>query len=185
VLKKLDEIAKAVSLCRKCPLHRERRLPVPGEGATSPEIMFVGEAPGFEEDCAGRPFVGAAGELLTRMIEAMGYKREQVFIANIIKCRPPANRTPYPDEISQCLPYLNEQIRILKPRVIVALGATAAKAFWGQETSISKVRGRFMSYMGIPVMPTYHPAFLLRSPAFKKEAWADLLKVLTFLGRKI
>lgn len=183
IVNKLEKIAKAVSICRKCSLYKERKRPVPGEGCYNPDIMFVGEAPGFEEDCAGRPFVGAAGELLTRMIEAMGYKREEVFIANVIKCRPPANRTPYPDEVAQCLLYLNEQIAILKPRVIIVLGATAAKAFWGTEISISKIRGQFMTYMNIPVMPTYHPAFLLRSPAHKKDAWIDLRKVLAFLGK--
>lgn len=180
---KLEEIVQAVSICKKCSLYKERKRPVPGEGCYNPDIMFVGEAPGFEEDCAGRPFVGAAGELLTRMIEAMGYKREDVFIANVIKCRPPGNRTPYPDEVSQCLPYLNEQIAILKPRVIIALGAAAVKAFFGKEVSISKIRGRFMTYRNIAVMPTYHPAFLLRSPAHKKDVWADLRKVLSFLGR--
>lgn len=179
----LDGIAKQIASCRKCSLHAGRTRVVPGQGSNHPEVMFIGEAPGQEEDQQGLAFVGAAGQLLTKMIAAMGYSRENVFIANVVKCRPPANRKPMPDEMETCLPYLREQIRLLKPNVIVALGATAVVGLLKVDTGITKLRGNWMSFEGIPVMPTYHPAYLLRCPAAKSEVWKDLRQVLKRLGR--
>jgi len=145
--------------------------------------MFVGEAPGAEEDQAGQAFVGAAGQLLTRMIQAMGLTREAVFIGNILKCRPPQNRTPLPHEMEACRSYLLSQIVVLKPKVIVALGATAVRGLLGLETGITKLRGRWLSLNGIDVMPTFHPSYLLRNEAAKKLVWEDLKAVLARLGR--
>ena len=180
----LAQIARAVAGCCRCSLHKARTQAVPGQGTPHPDILFVGEGPGAEEDEQGLAFVGPAGQLLTKMIEAMGYRREEVFIANVVKCRPPANRTPLPEEIEQCLPYLTEQIAILKPKVIVALGATAVKGLLNPTVGIMKLRGNWMSFEGIPVMPTYHPAYLLRYPSAKKEVWLDLQEVLKRLGRE-
>lgn len=146
--------------------------------------MFIGEGPGADEDRQGLAFVGKAGQLLTRIIEAMGFTREQVFIGNIVKCRPPGNRTPFPDEMAACLPFLEEQIQLLKPRVIVALGATAVRGLLGLEMGITRLRGKWLSYRGIDVMPTFHPAYLLRNPAGKKEVWEDMKAVLERLGRE-
>jgi DNA polymerase len=146
--------------------------------------LFVGEAPGFAEDQKGLAFVGKAGQLLTKMIEAMGYTRDQVFIGNIIKCRPPNNRTPLPDEMETCMPYLRQQIEILKPKVIVAMGATAVKGLLGLQEGITKLRGTWLSFEGTEVMPTYHPAYLLRNESAKKDVWNDLKAVLKRLGRK-
>ncbi len=180
----LQEIADQVAACRKCPLHKERTRTVPGQGNAHPDIMFVGEGPGRDEDQQGLAFVGRAGQLLTKIIEAMGYTRDQVFIGNIVKCRPPGNRPPLPDEMAACIPYLKQQIALLKPRVLVALGATAVKGLLETETGISKLRGKWMEYEGIPLMPTYHPAYLLRNPAGKKDVWEDMKVVLTKLGKK-
>jgi uracil-DNA glycosylase len=179
----LRGISLAVAECRKCPLHATRRKAVPGQGCLSPDILFVGEAPGEDEDRQGLAFVGAAGQLLTRMIEAMGYTREQVFIANVLKCRPPDNRTPMPDEMEACAPYLRAQIRLLKPKVIVTLGAVATKGLLGLTTGITRLRGKWLSFDGIQVMPTFHPAYLLRMPSAKRDAWEDLQAVLKRLGR--
>ena len=138
----LEEIAAHVSTCGNCPLHEGRTNTVPGEGnATSPEIMFVGEGPGVDEDTQGRPFVGKAGQLLTKMIEAMGYQRDQVYLTNVVKCRPPNSRTPLPEEMEQCLPYLQQQIHLVKPKVIIGLGATAIKGLLGKTTGIMRLRG--------------------------------------------
>jgi DNA polymerase len=145
--------------------------------------MFVGEAPGEDEDVQGLAFVGKAGQLLTKMIQAMGCTREEVFIGNILKCRPPNNRTPLPDEIEICLPYLKAQIAILKPKVIVALGATSVRGLLKLETGITRLRGKWLSFEGIDLMPTFHPSYLLRTPSAKKEAWEDLKAVLARLGR--
>jgi DNA polymerase len=183
--KALREIASRVDACTQCSLHETRTNVVPGQGAAAPEIMFIGEAPGADEDKQGLAFVGRAGKLLTKMIEAMGYAREQVFIGNILKCRPPENRTPMPDEMATCLPYLKEQIAVLKPRVMVALGGTAVKSLFDVQTGITKMRGTWLSFEGIDVMPTYHPAYLLRNPAAKREVWEDLQAVLRHLGRPI
>jgi len=180
----LQTIADEVAACRKCPLHAGRTRTVPGQGSAHPEILFVGEGPGAEEDRQGVAFVGRAGQLLTRMIEAMGFSREQVFIANVVKCRPPGNRTPLPEEMAACLPYLREQIALLKPNVIVTLGATAIKGLLHTDTGITRLRGKWVSFEGVDVMPTFHPAYLLRYPKFKKEAWDDLQAVLRRLGRE-
>lgn len=183
----LDEIAAAIRTCSECHLAATRTKAVPGVGnGVSPDILFVGEAPGADEDLKGEPFVGRAGQLLTKMIAAMGYTRDQVFIANILKCRPPQNRTPTPDEMRVCIPYLRRQIALVKPRTIVALGATAYKGLSGEdEASISNVRGVWHSFDGIPLMPTFHPAYLLRCPTAKRAAWEDLQKVLVRLGKPI
>lgn len=178
----LQKIAKVVAGCKKCSLHKTRTNTVPGQGAIHPEIMFVGEAPGADEDEQGLAFVGRAGQLLTKMIEAMGYKREEVFIGNILKCRPPDNRPPEPEEMEMCLPYLKAQIAVIKPKVIIALGATAVKGLLNL-TGITKLRGHWLSFEGIDLMPTYHPAYLLRNPPAKKEVWEDLQTVLKKLGR--
>lgn len=180
----LADIARRVAACTTCPLSRSRTRTVPGQGATAPEIMFVGEGPGYDEDQQGLAFVGRAGQLLTKIIEAMGLRREDVFIGNIVKCRPPGNRTPLPDEMQACLPYLKEQIAILKPKVIIALGATAVRGLLDVTTGITRLRGQWLLYEGIDVMPTYHPAYLLRSPAGKKDVWDDMQAVLARLGRK-
>ena len=146
------------------------------------ELMFVGEGPGEQEDLQGRPFVGKAGELLTRMIEAMGLRRENVYIANIVKCRPPGNRDPEPDEVEACLPVLLEQIRRVRPRVIVSLGRVSAQTLLGTSTPVSRLRGNWHRFQEIDLMPTFHPAYLLRSPEKKKEAWLDLQAVMKKLG---
>lgn len=156
---------------------------VPGQGNLHPEILFVGEAPGVDEDRQGIPFVGEAGQLLTKMIEAMGLSRADVFIANVIKCRPPDNRKPAPDETAACLPYLREQIALLQPKVIVALGAVATHALLGVDTKIGDLRGQWQRYETIDLMPTFHPAYLLRAPTAKHQVWADLQSVLKRLGR--
>jgi DNA polymerase len=178
----LDTIAQAISTCRKCGLCEGRTNTVPGEGTPKPRIMFVGEGPGADEDAQGRPFVGRAGKLLTKMIEAMGLQREDVFIANIVKCRPPGNRVPTPEEMATCMPYLKAQIALLKPEVIIALGATSVKGLLGQDDiKITKMRGTWQKLDDIDLMPTLHPAYLLRNPPAKKDAWEDLKTVLKHL----
>ncbi|MBN1557113.1 MAG: uracil-DNA glycosylase [Lentisphaerae bacterium] len=179
----LDRIAAQVAQCTRCALHKTRTRTVPGQGSAHPDILFVGEAPGYDEDRQGKAFVGRAGQLLTRMITAIGYTREQVFIGNILKCRPPNNRNPAPQEMETCLPYLREQIGLLKPKVIVAMGATAVKGLLNTQTGITRLRGTWHSFERIPVMPTFHPAYLLRNPAAKHEAWDDLQAVLRKLGK--
>ncbi|MBQ9726938.1 MAG: uracil-DNA glycosylase [Kiritimatiellae bacterium] len=181
----LAAVAAAVAGCGACALAATRTKAVPGEGnGTGPDVMFVGEAPGADEDLQGRPFVGRAGQLLDKMIAAMGYARADVFIANILKCRPPGNRTPTPDEMSVCIPFLKRQIALVRPKAIVALGATAWRGLSGDPgASISRVRGIWQSFEGIPVMPTFHPAYLLRCPSAKRTAWEDLKLVLARLGR--
>jgi DNA polymerase len=183
--KTLDEIAGQIRVCSACPLHTSRKNTVPGEGNPNrPDILFVGEGPGADEDDQGRPFVGAAGQLLDKMIAGMGYKREDVFIANIVKCRPPGNRVPLPEEMIACVPYLKAQIALIKPKIIVALGKTAVQGLLQQDVAITKFRGTWCRYEGIALMPTYHPAYLLRSPGKKGEAWADLKAVLAKLGKE-
>ena len=180
----LAEIAGRIAACKRCPLHQSRTRTVPGQGSTSPEILFIGEGPGADEDRQGLAFVGRAGQLLTKIIEAMGFTRDQVFIGNIVKCRPPENRTPLPEEMQACLTYLREQIALLKPKVIVAMGATAVKGLLDVQAGITRLRGQWMSYEGIDLMPTFHPAYLLRNPAGKREVWEDMKAVLTRLGRQ-
>ncbi|MCK5849835.1 MAG: uracil-DNA glycosylase [Kiritimatiellae bacterium] len=180
----LKTIEKAIVSCKKCGLHETRTKVVPGQGSAHPEIMFIGEAPGADEDKQGQAFVGRAGKLLTKMIIAMGYSRDEVFIGNILKCRPPANRKPMPDEMDTCMPYLKQQITALQPKVIIALGATAVQGLLQTSTGISKLRGIWTTFEGIPFMPTYHPAYLLRNPSAKKDVWNDLKAALKHLGRK-
>ncbi len=183
--KTLDEIAGQIRTCNACPLHTARKNTVPGEGSPNqPDIMFIGEGPGADEDTQGRPFVGAAGQLLDKMIGAMGYKREEIFIANIVKCRPPGNRVPLPEEMTACTPYLKAQIALIQPKIIVALGKTAVEGLLNERVAITRMRGTWRTYEGIDLMPTFHPAYLLRSPGKKREVWADLQAVLAKLGKK-
>ena len=168
--------------CTRCKLAGGRTTLVFGVGNPAAELMFVGEGPGADEDLQGEPFVGKAGQLLTKMIEAMGFRREQVYIANVVKCRPPGNRNPEPDEIEACEPFLRGQIGAIRPRVIVALGKFAAQTLLRDTTPITKLRGRWMAYEGVKLMPTFHPAYLLRSPDEKKKAWEDLQLVMQELG---
>ena len=182
----LARLEAQASVCVKCgELSRCRHSVVFGVGNPRAEIMFVGEAPGHDEDMQGEPFVGRAGELLTKIIAAMGYKREDVYIANVLKCRPPQNRTPLPDEVTNCLPYLLSQIELIQPKVIVALGATAVRALLDVQLGITKMRGHWYTFGDIPIMPTFHPAYLLRNPPAKKEVWEDMKAVLEKLGRKV
>lgn len=181
----LEAIREDIGDCTRCKLHTlGRQQVVFGVGSPRAELMFVGEGPGADEDVQGVPFVGRAGQLLTKMIEAMGFTRDQVYIANVVKCRPPENRNPEPDEIASCEPFLFRQIESIKPKVIVALGAFAAKTLLRSEEPISKLRGRVFDYHGAKLIPTFHPSFLLRSPNQKKFAWDDLKKALAVMGRE-
>ena len=179
----LASIAAEIAACETCPLAATRKNVVPGQGALKPDIMFIGEGPGADEDEQGLAFVGRAGQLLTKMILAMGYTREQVFIGNIVKCRPPGNRVPTPEEMEGCLPYLKRQIAVIQPKLIVCLGATAARGLVNEALPIGKARGQWREFEGIPVMLTFHPAYLLRDPRKKVETWADLKSVLARLGK--
>jgi len=173
--------------CQKCPLSQERKIAVPGEGNSEAELMFVGEAPGHDEDVQGKPFVGRAGQLLTKIINAMGYQRQEIYITNVIKCRPPQNRTPYKKELEQCTPYLLEQIEMIDPKVIVALGKVAADFFIESELSMSLLRGNFYEFKKIRVMPTFHPSYIIRNEGnreIKKMVWEDMKKVMAVLGKK-
>lgn len=180
----LAEIRTDLGECTRCKLHAQgRRQIVFGVGSAAAEIMFVGEAPGADEDEQGVPFVGRAGQLLTRMIEAMGLRRDEVYIANVLKCRPPGNRNPEPDEIQTCQPFLFRQIAAIEPKVVIALGAFAARTLLETAEPISKLRGRVFDFRGARLIPTFHPSFLLRSPGYKREAWEDLKTALGVLGR--
>ncbi len=183
--KNLETIETEVVSCHKCDLSKTRTNTVFGVGSNNARLMFIGEAPGANEDKEGEPFVGRAGKLLTKMIEAMGLRRDEVYIANILKCRPPGNRDPLPSEVELCEEYLISQIEAIKPEVIVALGAVSAKTLLKTKDPISRLRGEFHSYHGAPLLPTFHPAYLLRNPPAKKEAWADLQMVLRKLGMPI
>jgi len=178
----LERISQDVAACTQCDLARTRTRVVPGQGAADARIMFVGEAPGADEDQQGLAFVGRAGKLLTRMILAMGLDREQVFIANVLKCRPPGNRDPQPAEVSCCLPFLKRQIALIRPDILVALGGHAMKNLLAVDTSVGRMRGRVHDYDGTPLVVTYHPAYLLRSPDMKRAAWEDLQLTLRHLG---
>ena len=167
--------------CTRCPLHRTRRNLVFGEGSPGAKLVFVGEAPGEEEDKQGRPFVGRAGQLLTKIISAMGLAREDVYICNILKCRPPGNRNPKEDEIATCEPFLVKQLEAINPEIICALGTFAAKTLLRTEAPISSIRGKFHDYHGRKLMPTYHPAYLLRNPEAKKLVWEDVQKIMKIL----
>jgi uracil-DNA glycosylase len=173
-LAELEAVAKQCTLCR---LQHGRKHVVFGVGNPHAELMFAGEAPGRDEDQQGEPFVGRAGQLLTRIIEAIGMKRQDVYIANVIKCRPPNNRNPEADEIARCEPYLVRQIELVKPRIIVALGTFAAQTLLKTKQPISQLRGRFHTYQGVKLMPTFHPAFLLRNPERKRAVWEDMQAV--------
>jgi uracil-DNA glycosylase family 4 len=169
--------------CTRCRLHEGRTHLVFGTGNPQARLMFVGEAPGQDEDEQGLPFVGRAGQLLTKMIEAMGLRRDDVYIANVLKCRPPGNRPPKPDEVATCGPFLRKQIAAIKPEVLCTLGSFAAQAVLRQEDKISAMRGKFFSIDGVTVMPTYHPAYLLRNPAEKRTVWEDLQKIMAVLKK--
>jgi len=181
----LEKLKAKVLKCKKCDLYKSRTNVVLGEGSPNAELMFVGEAPGKDEDLQGKPFVGRAGKLLGKIIEAMGLKREDVYIANILKDRPPDNRNPQEDEIKACIPYLKEQIKIIQPKVICALGTFAAQKLLEEETTISKLRGKFYVYEGIKFMPTYHPAYLLRNSKEKATVWSDMKLIMKELNLKI
>ncbi len=183
--KTLEEIEGQIRTCSACPLHASRINTVPGEGNPNrPDILFIGEDPGADEDAQGRPFVGEAGQLLDKMILAMGYRREELFIANMVKCRPPDNRVPLPEEITACIPYLKAQIALIRPKLIVTLGKTAAEGLLNEKVAITQARGIWKTYEGIDLMPTFHPAYLLRLPNKKREVWADLKAVLAKLGKE-
>ncbi len=174
----LTEIQNDLGDCHRCPLSRKRTHIVFGEGNPRARLVFVGEGPGFEEDRQGRPFVGAAGNLLNRIIEAMHLVRTEVYICNIVKCRPPRNRNPQPDEIAMCAPFLTRQLGAIKPAYICVLGKVAAQTLLKAEDPISRLRGRFHNYQGIPVMPTFHPAYLLRNPDKKRDVWHDIQQIM-------
>lgn len=180
----LLQIIEDIGDCRRCPLHSGRHSIVFGQGDPNARLMFVGEGPGADEDAQGLPFVGRAGQLLNNMISAMGLKREETYICNVVKCRPPGNRTPEPDEANSCAQFLFRQIDVVRPQVIVALGATAATYLLGQRQPLAGLRGRVHAFRGSSLIVTYHPAYLLRDPRQKKEAWADLQIAMKELGLK-
>jgi DNA polymerase len=182
----LDGLRETIGDCRKCKLHSGRTNLVFGEGSAEARLVFVGEGPGREEDLAGKPFVGEAGKLLTRIIEnGMGLKREKVYICNAVKCRPPNNRQPEPDEKEACVPFLKQQLRLIKPDVICTLGRVAAQGLLGSDFKITRDRGKWRSFMGIPLMPTYHPAYLLRNPSAKRLVWEDVQEIMKQMGLEV
>ncbi|MEI8173492.1 MAG: uracil-DNA glycosylase [Deltaproteobacteria bacterium] len=180
----IDAVRGELGDCQRCPLGKVRTHIVFGEGNEKANLVFVGEAPGADEDTQGRPFVGRAGQLLTKIISAMGLSRNDVYICNILKCRPPGNRNPKPDEIHACEPFLIKQLQAINPEVICALGTFAAQTLLKKEVPITALRGRFHSYQGIKVMPTYHPAYLLRNAGAKKLVWEDMQMIMKMLGIK-
>ena len=181
----LDLIRQNLGECTRCRLHKQRNKIVFGDGNPRAELVFVGEGPGHDEDVQGLPFVGRAGKLLTQMIEAMGLERRDVYICNVVKCRPPENRKPEDDEVATCSPYLYRQLDVIAPKAIVCLGATAAQSLLKTKDSISRFRGTWFDYRNTKLMVTYHPAYLLRNPAAKSEVWKDLQKVMAHLGLKV
>jgi DNA polymerase len=180
----LAQVRADLGDCTRCKLHGGRTHLVFGVGNPRAELVFVGEGPGADEDAQGIPFVGKAGQLLTKMIEAMGFSRDEVYICNVVKCRPPGNRNPEPDEIEACEPFLKAQLAAIKPKVIVALGKFAAQTLLRDQTPITRLRGLWREYQGIQLMPTFHPAYLLRTPADKKLAWSDLKQVMKVFGKE-
>jgi len=178
----LLKIREDIGDCTRCKLHKGRNKIVFGDGSPKADLVFIGEGPGADEDYQGLPFVGRAGKLLTQMIEAMGLRRQDVYICNVVKCRPPENRTPEPDEVSTCSPFLLRQIDVLRPKVIVCLGAVAAKTLLETPRGISQFRGQWLEWRGRKLIATYHPAYLLRNPNAKGEVWKDLQKVMAELG---
>jgi uracil-DNA glycosylase len=181
----LERIRADIGDCKRCRLCEQRNKIVFGSGSARAQLVFVGEGPGRDEDIQGLPFVGRAGKLLTQMIEAMGLKREEVYICNVVKCRPPENRAPEPDEMETCSPFLYRQLAVIQPKAIVCLGAIAFQALYGAKQSVSRLRGQWLEFRGIPMLATYHPAYLLRNPNAKGEVWEDLKKVMAHLGLKI
>jgi DNA polymerase len=186
----LEDLKALIGDCRRCKLWQGRSNLVFGEGSQKARLVFVGEGPGHEEDLEGRPFVGEAGKMLTRIIEkAMGIQREDVYICNVVKCRPPNNRDPERDEIDTCIPFLKEQIRIIRPEVICTLGRIACNELLGRDLKITRDRGKWHSYMDIPVMPTYHPAYILRNPSrerqLKGQVWEDVKEIMARLGLEV
>jgi uracil-DNA glycosylase family 4 len=186
----LAELNREILQCRRCRLHESKTHYVPGEGSNRPDILFIGEGPGETEDQFGRPFIGKAGQLLDKIIQKMGLRREDVFIGNVVKCRPPNNREPLKDEVGTCLPYLLRQIAILQPKVIVCLGRVALNNLLGTSHSMGRIRGQFLSFNGIPLMATYHPAYILHKKdkeeisKAKWEIWEDMQKVLALVRTK-
>jgi uracil-DNA glycosylase family 4 len=180
--KTLEDIRAEMGDCRRCKLSAGRTHLVFGDGAPNARLMFVGEAPGAEEDLQGVPFVGAAGQLLNRMLNKLGLRREEVYIGNIIKCRPPGNRDPEADEITACLPFLKKQIQAIRPQVLVTLGRPATQALLGTREPLTRLRGHWQRYHDIRVMPTFHPSFLLRAPQERKKTWADMQQVMEYLA---
>ena len=181
-----DALVKTICGCTRCGLGRLRTQAVPGEGSLTSEVMFVGEGPGRDEDLQGRPFVGRAGQLLRKIIAAMHFREDEVYITNVVKCRPPENRTPHREEVEACTPYLVEQIACIKPKVIVTLGATPTSFLLPMYRGMTETRGRFGEYLGIPVMPTFHPSYLVRNEGnreLKRMVWGDMQKVMALLGR--
>jgi uracil-DNA glycosylase family 4 len=178
----LEELARIAARCTRCRLSASRTQVVFGTGNPEANLMFVGEAPGRDEDLQGEPFVGKAGQLLTDIIKAMKLSRADVYIANVIKCRPPENRNPEPDELDSCRPYIKRQVELIRPKVIVTLGKFALQSLTGKTYSISSIRGEWLEHEGVKVMPTFHPAYLLRTPSAKKDVWQDMKKVMTELG---
>ena len=182
----LVAIREDIGECTRCKLHTQGRTQIVfGTGSLAADLLFVGEAPGADEDLQGVPFVGRAGQLLTKMIEGMGLSRDEVYITNVLKCRPPGNRNPEPDEIETCEPFLFRQIASIQPKVVIALGAFAARTLLKTQDPISRLRGRVFDFRGAKLIPTFHPSFLLRSPGYKREAWEDLKLALTLLGREL
>ncbi len=181
---KLAALREAACECSRCELAEVRNEVVFGEGDPEAKLVFVGEAPGADEDRTGRPFVGRAGKLLTKIIEAMGLAREDVYICNVLKCRPPGNRTPAAGEITACSPYLHEQLAAIAPKAICTLGGPASQTLLATKTGITRLRGRLFWYRGIPLMPTFHPAYLLRNPREKKPVWADMQKLVAFMATR-
>jgi uracil-DNA glycosylase family 4 len=181
----LLKVCEDLGECTRCKLHKTRNKIVFGDGSAKAQLVFVGEGPGADEDAQGLPFVGRAGKLLTQMIEAMGLQRSDVYICNVVKCRPPGNRQPEPDEVEKCSPFLFRQLDVLQPKVIVCLGATAAQTLLQTNRGISHFRGQWMDFRGYKMLATYHPAYLLRNPAAKGDVWKDLQKVMAELGLEI
>ena len=177
----LEELRDEIGDCQRCELSKGRKTIVFGVGNPDADLVFVGEAPGRDEDIQGEPFVGKAGQLLTKIISAMGLTRDKVYICNVIKCRPPDNRDPLPSEIQMCEPFLKEQLNIIKPRAICTLGSFASQTLLKSEVRISRLRGQLRDYNGVPLMPTYHPSYLLRNPQAKREVWEDIKKVMELL----
>ncbi len=181
----LEDVSKDLGECQRCPLFKTRTRLVFGVGDPRARLVFVGEGPGHDEDQQGEPFVGAAGQLLTRIIGAMGLSREQVYICNIIKCRPPGNRNPSPEEIATCSPFLKRQLAVIQPDFICSLGTFATQTLLNTQTPISRLRGQFHEFEGIQVLPTYHPAYLLRNSEKKRDVWNDMKTLMTAMGLKI